>query len=132
MTPSVTEERPNNTLDQMITSTGSIGCVYCYIYSSGGTVADGSATQHGDAKKLYVQLLGAMDPSIEEDKSSTGRWREYVATYVTEHPTEWTPARRVKSRPLFLRRYVITLHSIPDGYACANLRLFDYVLFIGA
>ncbi|KZT74953.1 hypothetical protein DAEQUDRAFT_720143 [Daedalea quercina L-15889] len=62
----------------------------------------------GEEKKLSVQLLGVADPSVEEETSSAGRWREYVATYVTEHPTEWVPAGRAKSRPLFLRRYACT------------------------
>ncbi|KAH9937360.1 uncharacterized protein B0H18DRAFT_970211 [Fomitopsis serialis] len=67
-----------------------------------------------ETQNLVVQLLGSTDPSTEEDKSPAGRWREYVATYVSEHPTEWVPAGRPKSRPLFLRRYVMrTLYSRP-------------------
>lgn len=56
---------------------------------------------------LKFQLVGVDDPSIEEDNSERGRWREYIATYVMCHPTERTPATREDkiSRP-FLRRWV--------------------------
>lgn len=88
-------------------------------------VAYGNTRQDGDTKKLSVQLLSAADPSIEEDRTSAGRWREYIATYVTEHPTEWLPAGRAR-RPLFLRRYVMILHSIYSRgvwrYVRADLR----------
>ena len=130
MTPSATEERPNNTLDQMITCIGSIGYVDVLNIPGGSMVAYGSTRQDGDTKKLLVQLLSAADPSIEEDRSPAGRWRDYVATYVTEHPTEWVPAGRAK-KPLFLRRYVMILRCIYSGgvwrYVRADLRPCTYL-----
>ncbi|KAH9950932.1 hypothetical protein B0H21DRAFT_720471 [Amylocystis lapponica] len=56
-----------------------------------------------ESRTLGVQLVGAQDPSVEEDDSARGRWQEYVASYVMMHPTEWVPAR-AKSRPVFLKR----------------------------
>ncbi|KAH9835880.1 uncharacterized protein C8Q71DRAFT_797373 [Rhodofomes roseus] len=90
-----------------------------------------------DAKKLSVQLLGATDPSIEEAKSPAGRWQEYVATYVTEHPTEWVPAGRAKNKPLFLRRCL--MDAAEDGEAVheergmrAHVHAGTYQLVYGA
>lgn len=59
---------------------------------------------NGEQKRLYMQLVGTGDPSVEEDVSSRGRWKEYVATYVMEHPTEWMPGGRVQRGTLFLKR----------------------------
>ncbi|CAL1694084.1 unnamed protein product [Somion occarium] len=64
------------------------------------------------SRTLRIQLLGADDPSIEEDSSRLGRWRQYVGTYVTQYPTELLPqgrasrAKAEKSR-LFLKRSLI-------------------------
>ena len=58
---------------------------------------------------MRIQLLGTGDASTDEDSSAVGRWREYVATYVLKHPTEWLPAmgeRRKRGPPLFLKRCV--------------------------
>ncbi|KAI0718857.1 hypothetical protein C8T65DRAFT_637162 [Cerioporus squamosus] len=43
------------------------------------------------AKVLRIQLMGAEDPTVDEDESAEGRWRAYVASYVLSYPTEWTP-----------------------------------------
>lgn len=56
---------------------------------------------------MKIHLLSVNDPSTDEDSSAVGRWREYVATYVLKHPTEWTPGQgRTKGRrgPLYLKR----------------------------
>ncbi len=66
------------------------------------------------ARTLRVQLLNANDASAAEDDSSTGRWREYVTTYVMRHPTEWMPrlrAEKGKRGPLYLKRRV----NLPYG-----------------
>ena len=63
--------------------------------------------QDGATRTLRIQLLGLNDPSTDEDNSDVGRWREYVATYVLKHPTEWMPGQprsKRKRSPLFLKR----------------------------
>ena len=66
---------------------------------------------------MRIQLLGTSDPSTYEDSTAVGRWREYVATYVLKHPTEWLPAageRRKRGPPLFLKRCVRHVHVWRD------------------
>ena len=63
------------------------------------------------SRTLRIQLLSAEDPSLEEDETKIGRWRQYVGTYVTRYPTELVPqgkdvrAKAEKSR-VFLKRCV--------------------------
>ncbi|CCL98092.1 uncharacterized protein FIBRA_00086 [Fibroporia radiculosa] len=60
-----------------------------------------------DSRHLRIQLVGSTDPSVGEDVSRRGRWKEYVASYVMEHPTEWLPAGRAGGSSLFLKRTVM-------------------------
>ncbi|OBZ68377.1 Paired amphipathic helix protein pst1 [Grifola frondosa] len=46
------------------------------------------------------------DPSVEEDSTAIGRWREYVATYAMVHPTEWMQGGK-SCGAVFLRRCVM-------------------------
>ncbi|KDQ63138.1 hypothetical protein JAAARDRAFT_119201 [Jaapia argillacea MUCL 33604] len=59
------------------------------------------------SKTMRIQLVGADDPSVDEDTSAVGRWREYVDSYVTNLPTEWMGAAIAAkpSGPLFLKRF---------------------------
>ncbi|KAF7793452.1 hypothetical protein EIP86_004564 [Pleurotus ostreatoroseus] len=57
-----------------------------------------------DTRTMRIQLLSVNDPSTDEDSTAVGRWREYVATYVLKHPTEWTPGSKRKRGPLYLKR----------------------------
>jgi paired amphipathic helix protein Sin3a len=65
------------------------------------------AAQLGQTKSMRIQLVGTEDPSVEEDKSAIGRWREYVDTYTMQQPTEWLPKGGSEGGgiPLFLRRW---------------------------
>ncbi|EMD41871.1 hypothetical protein CERSUDRAFT_42152 [Gelatoporia subvermispora B] len=61
-------------------------------------------------KTLRMQLVGSEEPSTAEDETSLARWREYVATYVMDQPTEWTAAdSRKKHGVLFLKRWVAVI-----------------------
>ena len=59
-------------------------------------------------KALKVQLVGEEDPSVDEDGNGIGRWREYVASYVTKHSTEWiwtSDGKKLSGGDPFLSRY---------------------------
>lgn len=62
-------------------------------------------------KALRIQLISDEDPSIDEDEAGgMGRWREYVASYVTRHPTEWistSDGKKMSGGEPFLSRYVV-------------------------
>lgn len=67
-------------------------------------------TQDARLKVLRIQLAGEEDPSVDEDEDGMGRWREYVASYVTNHPTEWiwtSDGKKISGREPFLSRYVV-------------------------
>ena len=56
---------------------------------------------------MKIQLLGPGEPSMNEDSTDVGRWREYVATYVLKHPTEWMPVNaqdKPKRGAVYLKR----------------------------
>ena len=66
--------------------------------------------QDGQLKALKIQLIGEEDPSVDEDDGGMGRWREYVASYVTRHPTEWMSTldgKKMSGGEPFLSRYVV-------------------------
>lgn len=65
--------------------------------------------QDGRLKALRIQLIGDEDASVDEDEGGAGRWREYVASYVTKQPTEWistSDGKRVSGGEPFLSRCV--------------------------
>lgn len=68
------------------------------------TPLDLTALQDRESRRLRIQLLDKEDPSVNEDSSAVGRWREYVASFVLQHPTEWLPVSRRKRRAVFLKR----------------------------
>ncbi|KZT08526.1 uncharacterized protein LAESUDRAFT_648466 [Laetiporus sulphureus 93-53] len=84
----------------------------------------------GQSKRLLVQLVGATDPSVEHERTARGRWKEYVATYVMEYPTEWMPARRASGMPLFLKRCVAAI-SVRKGEAVARVGMLRVVVRTG-
>ena len=46
---------------------------------------------------------------MDEDEGGAGRWREYVASYVTKQPTEWivtSDGKKMSGAEPFLTRYV--------------------------
>lgn len=60
-------------------------------------------------KALRVQLISDEDASVDEDEGGIGRWREYVASYVTKHATEWistSDGKKMSGGEPFLSRYV--------------------------
>ncbi|KAI0784958.1 hypothetical protein C8Q75DRAFT_776889 [Abortiporus biennis] len=59
-----------------------------------------------NSRSLRIQLMGSEEPSVAGDGSKVERWREYVATYTMQQPTEWVkrPNDNGKKRTLFLRR----------------------------
>lgn len=84
----------------------------CFI-SGALCVANFTPCRQQDArlKALRIQLIGDEDPSVDEDEGGTGRWREYVASYVTKHPTEWiatADGKKMNGAEPFLSRYVAT------------------------
>lgn len=38
---------------------------------------------------MHVQLMRSGEASVDDTYTAVNRWREYVDSYVTEHPTEW-------------------------------------------
>ncbi|KAI6135502.1 hypothetical protein EV401DRAFT_2085142 [Pisolithus croceorrhizus] len=61
-------------------------------------------------KKMYIQLLDADDPSVGGEQTATGRWQEYVDSYVLWQPTEWVPSQKKErtSCAVFLRKHAPT------------------------
>ncbi|KAI0053407.1 hypothetical protein FA95DRAFT_1592176 [Auriscalpium vulgare] len=51
--------------------------------------SDDNLYRDAEAKTMRIQLVGTGDASVDEGTTAAGRWREYVDSYVTEHPTEW-------------------------------------------
>ena len=87
--------------------------------------AEKGAAQDGTTRTLRIQLLGVNDPSTDEDSTEVGRWREYVATYVMKHPTEWVPRRaRTKGQrgPLYLKRCVSQVQGGSGDMVCCGRR----------
>lgn len=65
-------------------------------------------SQDARSKALRIQLVGEEDPSVDEDGGGIGRWREYVASYVTKHATEWiwtSDGKKLSGGEPFLSRY---------------------------
>jgi len=76
-----------------------------------GIVAKFNPCQDSRLKALKIQLIGEEDASVDEDEGGLGRWREYVASYVTKHPTEWistSDGKKLSGGEPFLSRYVVT------------------------
>lgn len=72
-----------------------------------GIFANDLTAQDEQCRVLRMQLVGPEEPSVAEGDDSLGRWKEYVATYVTRYPTEWMPKGRTmkeKNNRLFLKR----------------------------
>jgi paired amphipathic helix protein Sin3a len=38
---------------------------------------------------MHIQLMGSAEASVDDPHTAVNRWREYVDSYVTDHPTEW-------------------------------------------
>ena len=38
---------------------------------------------------MHVQLIRSGEASVDDANKAVNRWREYVDSYVSEHPTEW-------------------------------------------
>ena len=56
---------------------------------------------------MHIQLMGPGEASVDGTHTGVNRWREYVDSYVTEHPTEWVQGLGVgvgHQRRLFIRR----------------------------
>lgn len=52
---------------------------------------------------------------MDEDEGGVGRWREYVASYVTKHPSEWiwtSDGKKIGRGDPFLSRYVVTYDRV--------------------
>ena len=102
-----TGEKRGNTLDLTRTCTGLNG----YVGHGSFIVAKFNLwLQDGQPKALKIQLIGEEDPSVDEDDGGMGRWREYVASYVTKHPTEWMSTldgKKMSGGEPFLSRYAL-------------------------
>lgn len=57
---------------------------------------------------MHIQLMGPGEASVDDTHSAVNRWREYIDSYVTEHPTEWVQGIAAgvghHHPPLFVRR----------------------------
>lgn len=84
----VTGEKRSNTLGLTRICIDSNGYVSLHVVSRLAKFIVGGQ-QDGRLKALRIQLIGDEDASVDEDEGGIGRWREYVASYVTKHPTEW-------------------------------------------
>jgi paired amphipathic helix protein Sin3a len=65
--------------------------------------------QDPEAKIMHIQLVGSAEASVDDAHTAANRWREYVDSYVTDHPTEWIQGVNVgaghNQQPrLFVRR----------------------------
>jgi paired amphipathic helix protein Sin3a len=50
---------------------------------------DQTFAQNPEDKTMHIQLMGPGEASVDDTHTAINRWREYVDSYVTEHPTEW-------------------------------------------
>jgi len=58
-------------------------------------------------KTMHIQLMGQGEASVDDARTAVNRWREYVDSYVMEHPTEWIQGVGHGQRPrLFVRRHL--------------------------
>ena len=48
-----------------------------------------TSAQNPEDKTMHIQLMGPGEASVDDTHTALNRWREYVDSYVTEHPTEW-------------------------------------------
>ena len=56
---------------------------------------------------MHIQLVGSGEASVDDAHTAANRWREYVDSYVTDHPTEWIQgvgAGHNQQPRLFVRR----------------------------
>jgi paired amphipathic helix protein Sin3a len=54
---------------------------------------------------MHIQLMGPGEASVDDARTALNRWREYVDSYVMEHPTEWIQGVGHGQQPhLFVRR----------------------------
>jgi len=62
---------------------------------------------------MHIQLMRSGEASVDDAHTAINRWREYVDSYVTEHPTEWVQGIGVgMGQPrLFVRRRVFFFRS---------------------
>ncbi|THH20510.1 hypothetical protein EW146_g864 [Bondarzewia mesenterica] len=69
-------------------------------------------------KKMRIQLVGTDEASVDDEWTSWNRWREYVDSFVMEHPTEWMSGTGngplPSSRPVFMKRH-LTSDDLPSG-----------------
>jgi paired amphipathic helix protein Sin3a len=67
---------------------------------------DQAFVQNPEDKTMHIQLMGSGEASVDDAHTAINRWREYVDSYVTEHPTEWVQGMGVGiGQPrLFFRR----------------------------
>ncbi|EIN13854.1 hypothetical protein PUNSTDRAFT_110022 [Punctularia strigosozonata HHB-11173 SS5] len=61
-----------------------------------------------ESNVMSISLLSPGDPSVGEDDTPLGRWRQYVDSFVmVRHPTEWVGSGqgdKIRRQSLFLRR----------------------------
>ncbi len=57
---------------------------------------------------IKVQLMTPQDPSTNGVPTAENRWREYTASYVMRHPTEWAGKQGERhNAKVFLSRSVV-------------------------
>jgi histone deacetylase complex regulatory component SIN3 len=108
-TSSGTVGKQNTTSAQMTICTESNGCVIAQSISQANTDNNNKIGQNAEAKIMHIQLMGPGEASVDDTRTAVNRWREYVDSYVTEHPTEWTQGINVgvghgQQPRLFVRR----------------------------
>ncbi|KAF9024116.1 hypothetical protein BDZ89DRAFT_955044 [Hymenopellis radicata] len=65
-----------------------------------------------ESKTIKVQLMTPQDPSTNGAPTAGNRWREYIASYVMRHPTEWAEKQGERhNAKVFLSRYLSTRQS---------------------
>ncbi|KAI0066497.1 hypothetical protein BV25DRAFT_1868189 [Artomyces pyxidatus] len=93
-----------------------------------------------EERSMRVQLVGSADASVDDGRTALGRWREYVDTYVMEHPTEWVHGSGSGSsgQALFVKRHLAPGDSSggsevrTEGEVAIRISLGTYKLFYEA
>jgi hypothetical protein len=90
---------------RMITCTGWNGYVITVLFQGNN---DQPFAQNPEDKNMHIQLMRLGEASVDDTHTAVNRWREYVDSYVTEHPTEWVQGLAVgaghRQPRLFVRR----------------------------
>jgi paired amphipathic helix protein Sin3a len=82
-----------------------MGTFVYYLFCYFGAVPNQVVEQNPEDKTMHIQLMGPGEASVDDTRTAANRWREYVDSYVMEHPTEWIQGvGHGQQARLFMRR----------------------------